>query len=263
MVQSIFGGLAALAGFVASLTTLVLLAASAPNSSPALGAALKALAVGTVGVGLASFVGSVAAFLIARQGAAVFIGSLPWAWGAVALIALTMVEKGRLDPTGGSLIARAIATLIFGGLGGMLLVVGVREMSRQAWLIRTADEVPAVVIEKTVHKSTSADTDRRTLRDNSTNSYEPIVRFRYTVDGVQHESTMLQPTVIVQAYPSEEGAAERIAAYEVGEPVTAHVARSRPTMGFLERRASLGPLIFTTLGIAVPPVVWAFARLVI
>lgn len=262
MLQSIFGGLAALAGLMATLTTLVLLVACAPNSTPSFAAGLKALAIGTIGVGVASFVGSVAAFVIARQGTAVFIGSLPWVWGAVALIALTMVEKGRLDPTGGSVIARTVAMLIFGGLGGMLLVVGVREMSRQAWLIRTAEEVPAVIIEKSVHKSTSADTDRRTLRDNSTSTYEPIVRFRYTVDGVGHESAMLQPTVIVQGYPSEESAAERIAVYEVGDRVTAHVAPSRPTMGFLERRASLGPLIFTTLGIAIPPVVWVFARLV-
>lgn len=263
MIQSILGALAALAGLVASLTTLVLLVASAPNGSPAVIAGLRALTIGTVGLGAASLIGSVAAFVIARQGAAVFIGSLPWAWGAVTIVAMTMIEKGRLDPTAGSLIARSAAMLIFGSLGVMLLVVGAREMSRQAMLIRTAQAVPAVIIEKSVHKSTSADTDRRTLRDNSTNSYEPIVRFRYTVDGVEHEGTMLQPTVIVQTYPSEENAAERIAAYEVGDRVTAHVAASRPTMAFLERRASLGPLIFTTLGLAIPPVVWAFARLVI
>lgn len=260
MTQSILGALAALAGLSVTLLTLVLLAACAPNSTPALSSALKALAIGAAGVGLGAFIGSVAAFVIGRQGAAIFIGSLPWLWSGLSLLVLTLIDKGRIDPSAGSAIARAVAMLVFTPLGIMLLVVGVREMTRQAMLLRSAEPVPAIVVERSVVASQSADTDRRPLRDNSTTTYEPVVRFRYAVDGEMHESTMLRPTVIAQTYPSESAAAERVAAYEPGTVVTAHVASSHPDLGFLEHTASLGPLIFTTLGLCVPSMVWAFTR---
>lgn len=251
--------LSTLCGAAASLLMLVLLVASAPNSTQAQAAGLRAIAIGTLAVALASVIGSASAVAIARSGVATVLGAMPLVW-CVAAVALMMLLDAERIGRGGSPVARTIAMLIFTPLAVMLIVVGVREMARQAWLIRTADPVEAVIVESRVNASTSHDSDRRLNRDNSTTTYEPIVRFRFTLDGVEHEGERLRPTAIVQTYPSSDAAAAVLQAYSVGAKVEAWASRAHPEWAFLERIASLGPLIFTTIGVALPGVVWTLAR---
>lgn len=254
--------LSTLCGAAASLLMLVLIVASAPNSTPAQAAGLRALAIGTLAVALASIVGSASAVAIARSGVATVLGAMPLVW-CVAAVALMMLLDSERVARAGSPIARTIAMLIFTPLAVMLLVVGVRETARQAWLIRTASPVDAIIIDSRVEASTSWDSDRRINRDNSTTTYEPIVRFRFTLDGVEHEGSRLRPTAIVQTFPSRDAAAAILTPYSIGASVEAWTTASHPEWAFLERIASLGPLIFTTIGLALPGLTWTLARLLL
>lgn len=251
--------LSTLCGTAASMLMLVLLVASAPNSTPAQAAGLRAIAIGTVAVALASVVGSASAVAIARSGVATVLGAMPLVWCVAAVALMMMLDAERIG-RGGSAVARTIAMLIFTPLAVMLLVVGVREMARQAWLIRTAWPVEAVIIESRVHASSSHDSDRRVARDNSTTTYEPIVRFGFTLDGVGHAGDRLRPTAIVQTYASSDAAASVLEPYPVGARVEAWASPAHPDRSFLERVASLGPLIFTTIGVALPGVAWTLVR---
>ncbi|MFN9977622.1 MAG: hypothetical protein ACK58T_47725, partial [Phycisphaerae bacterium] len=81
----------------------------------------------------------------------------------------------------------AIFVLMFGGLGVMLIGVGVREWFIQRRVMATAVGVDAVILSAEVKSSRSADTDQRLLRDNSTTSHTPEVRFEYVLNGVRYE----------------------------------------------------------------------------
>jgi len=91
----------------------------------------------------------------------------------------------------GDFIMLGIFALMFGGLGVMLLVVGTREFFIQRRIMATAVPVEATVLSSQVVSSRSADTDTRPLRDNSTTSHRPEVRFAYTFGGVRYESDLL------------------------------------------------------------------------
>ena len=146
-------------------------------------------------------------------------------------------------------VMAAIFALVLGGLGIMLLVVGTRELLIQRSVMANAVEVEAVVLSANVTASTSLDTDQRLLRDNSTKSYVPEVRFAYTVGGVRYESDLLYPTVIVTGYPSRESALAEIQEYTQGTKVRAYADAANPQRGFLRFENSANPKWFIVAGV--------------
>lgn len=143
----------------------------------------------------------------------------------------------------------AVFGLMLGGLGVTLIVVGVREHFIQRRLMATAVPVDAVILSAEVKTTRSADTDSRPLRDNSTTSHTPEVRFAYTFGGVRYESDQLYPTIIQRAYASAESAAEDIREYAPGKNVRAYADASAPERGFLRLEASNNPKWFALAGV--------------
>ncbi len=159
-----------------------------------------------------------------------------------------LFHRTKRSRTVGDLFMLGVFTLMFGGLGIMLVFVGTRELFVQRRIIATAVPVEATVLSTKVISSRSMDTDRRTLRDNSTTSYLPEVRFAYTFGGVRYESDLLYPTVIHFAYASAEAAEAEIAEYQAGAVTKAFADASRPERGFLRFRESRAPIWFIVAG---------------
>ncbi len=151
----------------------------------------------------------------------------------------------------GDWIMLGIFALMFGGLGIMLIVVGSREFFSQRRIMATAVPVEATILSTRVVSSRSMDTDTRTLRDNSTTSHTPEVRFAYTFQGARYESEMLYPRIIHRGYASAESAAAEIAAYQAGAVTKAYVDASAPERGFLRMEQSSGPVWFMVAGVLV------------
>lgn len=148
------------------------------------------------------------------------------------------------------LFMKGLLVIVFAGLAVMLLVVGVRELVAQRRLLQDVHAVEVVMLESRVDASETADTDTRLLRDNSTVSYTPHVRFAYDVGGVAYESELLRPTVIARGYASQEAAQEEIRAFPAGACVTAFVNPSMPDKAFLIAEASVAPAVFVIAGLA-------------
>lgn len=145
-------------------------------------------------------------------------------------------------------IMLGIFVLMFGGIGSMLLYVGTREYFLQRRVLATAVPVEAVILSADVRTTKSSDTDTRLLRDNSTTSHHPEVRFAYTFRGVRYESDMIYPTIIVRAYASRESAAEDIREYVPGAVVKAYADATLPQRGFLRLERSSNPTWFIVAG---------------
>lgn len=148
----------------------------------------------------------------------------------------------------GDYIMLGVFTLMLGGLGVMLIVVGCREFVAQRRVMAMAVPVEATILSVRVISSKSMDTDTRLLRDNSTTSHVPEVRFAYTLGGVRYESDQLNPTVIQRGYASAEDAAAEIAEYTVGAQRKAYADTSMPERGFLRMQSSSGPVWFIVAG---------------
>jgi hypothetical protein len=146
------------------------------------------------------------------------------------------------------------------GLGIMLLSVGIRELVLQKRTLDGVMPVDAVIVSAEVVKSTSPDMDRRLLRNDSTTSYSPEVRFRYTLADMTYESEMLRPTIIVRGYASESAAKEEIQTFSPGAVVTAFVNPEYPSRGFLIAERSAAPAVFITVGIILLPIAGVLFR---
>lgn len=157
-------------------------------------------------------------------------------------------------------MARVITVILFGGFGIVLLVVGLTQQIQQRRLLGAARAVPARITHSEVRTSTSADTDRRLLRSNSTTTHTPIVRFTYDIDGKSYESDMLYPCEILVS-GSRESALETLRPYPVGAEVTAFVSDRQPDKAFLIPQGTVAPLVFIILGLALPPVAWFVGKL--
>ncbi len=153
-------------------------------------------------------------------------------------------------------MAQIITFLIFGGLGLMLLVVGLRQFMQQRGNLANAERVDATIVHSAVFSSSSADTDSRLNRSNSTTSHRPDVRFRYRVSGMEYESDLLYPNSIVQGYASASSAAAELAPFALHATVRAYVDPSRPEHAFLIAEATKGPIVFIVLGLLLPPLAW-------
>lgn len=149
-------------------------------------------------------------------------------------------------------MAGIIVILIACGFGIMLLWVGTTQFFQQRRLLREVVDVDAVIIESKVAGSRSADTDQRLLRDNSTNSYTPEVKFGYEFRGVRYQSSMIYPSIIERGYASADSAAEELKDYPQGANVRAFVNPHEPAKAFLRCEASAGPVVFLIVGLVVP-----------
>ena len=159
-------------------------------------------------------------------------------------------------------MARIITFVIFGGFGLMLLYVGATQLIQQRRSLTNAERVDAVIVHSEVFTSTSADTDARLLRSNSTTSHRPDVKFRYAVGGQQYESDLLYPTIIVTSYASRDEAAKELAPFPVNARVRAFVDPSHPEQAFLIANAGKGPIVFIIIGLLLPPLAWFVGKYV-
>ena len=159
-------------------------------------------------------------------------------------------------------MARIVTFIIFGGFGLVMLYVGVTQLFQQRRSLTNAERVDAVIFHSEVLTSTSADTDGRLGRSNSTTSHRPDVRFRYVVSGQTYESDLLRPTIIVQGYASRESAAEELVPFPLHAKVRAYVDPSHPEQAFLIADASKGPLVFIIIGLLLPPLAWFVGKYV-
>ncbi|MBL0869681.1 MAG: DUF3592 domain-containing protein [Phycisphaerales bacterium] len=142
-----------------------------------------------------------------------------------------------------------VFVVFLGGLGVMLIVVGVREHVLQKRVVSNAVPVDAVILSVEVKSSRSYDSDHRPLRDNSTTSHTPEVRFEYMVDGKRYESDMIYPTVIVTGYASKESATEEVREFVAGSSVRAYVNPELPERAFLRMQTSSNPVWFVVGGV--------------
>lgn len=153
-------------------------------------------------------------------------------------------------------MARIITFIIFGGFGLVMLYVGVTQFVLQRRLLANAERVDAVIVHSEVLTSTSADTDSRLLRSNSTTSHRPDVRFRYRVGGTEYESDLIHPNIIVTGYASRESAAEELVPFPLNTTVRAYVDPSQPSRAYLIAEAGKGPIVFIIIGVLLPPLAW-------
>lgn len=153
-------------------------------------------------------------------------------------------------------MARLIVTLIFGGFGLFMFVYGLRQFLLQRRLLRNAVPVMAVITRSEIFSSRSSSIDRRPLRDTSTTTHRPELRFRYEVNGKAYESDLLHPNSIVVGYASRESAAEVLGPYPLGATVQALVDPGVPDRAFLVAEAGSGPVVFMIVGALIPPLVW-------
>ncbi len=169
----------------------------------------------------------------------------------------TAVTKGRKARM--PVIVRVLIMLFCCGLGLTMLYVGVTQLVQQRRLLSGAHAVEAEIIESHVKQSKLED-NNRDGRDTSTNTYEPIVKFRYTVGKRQFESDLLRPTIIVQTYASRDSALEEIRPFPVGAKVLAHVSADNPEKAFLLAEASVGPTVFIVVGALLPGIAYLVGR---
>jgi len=150
--------------------------------------------------------------------------------------------------------------LIFGGGGLALLYVGVTQYFLQRRLMANAIAIEVEIIKSEIFKSVSADTDQRLHRNNSTTSFRPEIRFRYTFAEREYESDLLRPTIIVRGYASVENATKELAPFHIGAKALAYVDPQHPDKAFLEKEAFAGPAVFIIIGIVLPPLAWIVGK---
>jgi hypothetical protein len=71
---------------------------------------------------------------------------------------------------------------------------------------------------------------------NSTTSFRPEIRFRYTFSEREYESDLLRPTIIARGYASAEKAAKELAPFHIGAKALAHVDPQHPDKAFLKKK---------------------------
>lgn len=151
-------------------------------------------------------------------------------------------------------MAQWFCFVVFGGMGFMLLYVGATQWWLQRRLMRHARPVMARIVRSEVFSSTPSDSD-------DTITHRPELRFRYQCGGQTWESDLIHPTVIVQGHGSQDAAAQTLADYPLGASVMAFVDPAHPDKGFLKPQASIGPAVFTVLGLLLPPLSWMIGGL--
>ena len=159
-------------------------------------------------------------------------------------------------------MARILTFIIFGGFGLVMLYVGVTQFVQQRRSLEHAERVDATIVHSEVFTSTSADTDHRLGRSNSTTTHRPDVKFRYRVSGQEYESDLMYPTIIVTSYASHASAREALAPFPLQAKVRAYVDPSHPEQAFLIASSRNGPIVFIIIGVLLPPLAWFVGKYV-
>src|SRR5262245_40084815 len=157
------------------------------------------------------------------------------------------------------MIARIIVTILFGGFGIVLLVVGIKNYRQQRRFLISPRSIEVTITASEVKKIVSHD-NNPDGRDTSTNSYRPVIRFTYTIDGKSHESDLLRPCEIVHDFASSSSAQDVIAPYPVGKKVMAWYQPTDPDKAFLLAEGSAAPFIFMIVGLLLGPLVWLLGK---
>ncbi|HMN95837.1 MAG TPA: DUF3592 domain-containing protein [Phycisphaerales bacterium] len=158
--------------------------------------------------------------------------------------------------------ARIIALALAWGFAAMFLIVGVTQLLRQQRLLRSAQPIDVVIVRSEVRSATSADTDRRVGRSNSTTTHRPDIAFRYTIDGTEYESDLIRPSAIITSSASRDQAAAELVPFPVGATVQGFVDPADPSRAYLLAETSAGPIVFIVLGALLLPIGWFASRLV-
>jgi len=145
------------------------------------------------------------------------------------------------------MLAQLGTFLIFGGMGLVFLVVGLKQWRLQHRLMRHASPVPARVVEL---EPLPPDPDEP--RSGPRRRFA----FRYRIGGRSYDSDMIHPNAIVEGDGGQDGRAGTLAGHAVGASVMVYVDPTHPDKGFLTPRAGAGPAVFVALGLLLPPVAW-------
>lgn len=251
---------------LASLCMLVLMVASAPNSSPTQYAVIKGI-MWFVFISSLSVIGAIVALFLGKHPTALLLSVWPMIAVLIAFTFAWDASKYLADPTVmpsiGRLIARGLVVLIFGGGGVVMFYVGAREWIVQRAALTESISVPAQIIESVVRTSTSEPAGSGDLlKNDSTTTHTADVRFRYTINSQTYESDRLRPSAIVQSHGSKQSAADELKPFPVGATVSAFVIPSMPDKAFLIRETSAGPFVFMILGFLLTPIALLATRLV-
>lgn len=142
-------------------------------------------------------------------------------------------------PVTGRVSGHPVATN-WGCVGGFLAVfvaVGLGLFGSEVFRVETWLPVSARVLR----------TDIKAVRGDKGTSYTPVVRYLYSVNGTQYESSQVLPLTISASYGWATRMRDR---FHPGEIVTAYVNPSRPASAFLVRQVSLLPLAFVAIPLA-------------
>jgi hypothetical protein len=112
-----------------------------------------------------------------------------------------------------------------------MTLTGAGFMMRTAWQVRRWPRVPGVILSASLKHSRAADEEAE--------SFQPLVRYSYTVDGVKREGRRLALRG-TDAGGSESWAREVLARYPVGKPISVFYNPANPDEAAIE--ASAPPL---------------------
>lgn len=143
------------------------------------------------------------------------------------------------DEEGGSL-RRALTAIL---IGLVLVGGGISMYVDQGQAMEDAVTIDATVVDKRVDERTSAGSD-----GSSSDSYYPVVTYKYMVGGKMYESSNYHPGRGEDGM-SQGNAQSIVDEYEVGETVTAYYDPDDPSRAFLVKQRSFTPLIAAGLGV--------------
>lgn len=156
-----------------------------------------------------------------------------------------MTPRLSVGSDGGSSALSALLAIV---VGLAVLGYGGYDYAQQSDAVSNAVEVNATITEKGL--------DSVSKRRGGTD-YRPTVTFEYRYEGTNYTGTDVYPASTTSDFDAKSAARSDVAAYEVGEPVTAYVDPSSPSEGFLRAQESSAPLkllgigaLFALLGIA-------------
>ena len=250
-----------------TLVSLGFLAMCAPNAAAPYLAGLRNLGFLCGISAVVGIAGGIVLLSVRQQALAVTLSMIPIQACVLAFFILWEMGKVQVDagamPSVTNIVVRSLVLLVFGGGGIVLFFVGAREHAYQRTLLASAGPVSAVVVESKVTASKSQNTrPPGDLRDNSTTTYSPDIKFRYRIGDQEYESELLRPSAIVRTYASAESAQAELAAFPQGAVVTAYVNPALPEKGFLVREKSGGPVVFLILGFVLPTIALFGGKLV-
>jgi hypothetical protein len=142
-------------------------------------------------------------------------------------------------PVSGSVSGHPVATS-WGCIGSFLAIfvaVGLGLFGSEVYRVATWQPVDARVLS----------TDIKTVRGDKGNTYAPVVRYQYFLDGVRYQSDRVLP---LNMSASWQWATKISSRFQRGATVTAYVNPSHPASAFLVHEVSLLPLLFVAFPLA-------------